>query len=530
MKRISPGYFLVATLLLLTSCQAATASTPGDTPTPQSTFLPGILPKPGEAGTFQPTRCRFVLTEDLHEGGDVECGYLTVREQREHYTGTPPDERLIQIAVAIFHPPGGAVQPDPVIYLSGGPGASVLEVIRYQHDIFTEPVFATGRDLVLFDQRGVGLSRPALDCPALDELGRELLDRELDGHPVSQEEAAELYLENLEACRQELTRVADLSAYNSAASAADINDLRLALGYQQVNLWGGSYGTRLALEVMRRYPQGLRGVVLDAVYPPDVDLYLEAPANFQRALERLFDACGANAVCNAAYPDLREVFFDTVRQLNENPTRREVEDPFREETYTTVLDGDTLMGLTFQLLYDSKLRYLLPKQIYAAGQGDYTAFDRARLSMLRLADISSRGMMFSVQCHEELAFSSYEDFQTKLEAYPQVGALFANSILGGMAYQACDLWGAGQAGLSADQPVYSDIPTMVMNGEFDPVTPPAWGQHAAKTLENVYTFEYPGVGHGAGGLVGCPRQMLEAFLEQPEAPPDDGCIADMAKP
>jgi pimeloyl-ACP methyl ester carboxylesterase len=526
-KSISPGYFLLATLLLLTSCQAATASTPGATP--QASFLPGILPPPGEAGSFLPTRCRFVLPEDLHEGEDVECGYLTVQEQREQ-TGTPPNERLIQIAVSIFHPPGGAIQPDPVIYLSGGPGASVLEVIRYQHDVYTEPVFATGRDLVLFDQRGVGISRPALDCPALDELGRELLDRELNGRLVSQEEAVKLYLENLEACRQELAQVADLSAYNSTASAADINDLRLALGYPQVNLWGGSYGTRLALEVMRRYPQGLRSVVLDAVYPPDVDLYLEAPANFQRALERLFEACGTNVVCNAAYPDLREVFFATIRQLNENPARREVEDPFRDETYTTVLDGDTLMGLTFQLLYDSKLRYLLPKQIYAAGQGDYTAFDRARLSMLRLADISSRGMMFSVQCHEELAFSSYKDFLAMLEVYPEVSALFTNSILGGMAYQACDLWGAGEAGPSAGQPVHSDIPTLVMTGEFDPVTPPAWGKHASDTLENAYTFEYPGAGHGASGLTGCPRQMLVAFLEQPEAAPDDVCIADMANP
>ena len=173
MKRLSPGHFLVATLLLLTSCQAATASTPVLTPTSQANFLPGILPPPGEAGSFLPTRCRFVLPEDLHEGEDVECGYLTVREQRVHNTGTPPNERLIQIAVAIFHPPGGAIQPDPVIYLSGGPGASVLEVIRYQHDVYTEPVFATGRGLAGF---GVGiLKRASSKIPLLVSTGAPLI-------------------------------------------------------------------------------------------------------------------------------------------------------------------------------------------------------------------------------------------------------------------------------------------------------------------------------------------------------------------
>jgi pimeloyl-ACP methyl ester carboxylesterase len=182
------------------------------------------------------------------------------------------------------------------------------------------------------------------------------------------------------------------------------------------------------------------------------------------------------------------------------------------------------------LLYDSKLRYLLHKQIYAASQGDYSAFDRARLSMLRLADISSRGMMFSVQCHEELAFSSFEDFQTRLALYPEVGDLFANSIIGGFAYRACELWEAGRAEASANQPVSSDVPTLLMTGEFDPVTPPAWGQRAAQSLKNAYFFEYPGIGHGTSGGRGCPRQMMVAFLEHPDSPPDDYCMADMATP
>ncbi len=496
-------------------------------PTPTRKLSPAYLPNPGTAGEFQPAACRFVLPAEMVEGEDVECGYLTVEERRD--VKSPQQARLIRLAVAIFHPPGGATQPDPVIYLSGGPGASALELIRYQFDLKSLPVLTTGRDLVVFDQRGVGLSQPALDCPMFDELSLELLDRRVDGHQVDDQEIADLFLETLEACRAELSKVADLSAYNTATSALDVNDLRQALGYQQVNLWGGSYGTRLALEVMRQSPQGMRSVVLDAVYPPDVDLYVEAPANFNRALERLFDACAANSVCHQAHPRLREVFFETVARLDAKPVLREIKNPFTGEEYEAWMNGNTLLALTFQLLYDSKIRYLIPQYIYAASHGDYTAFDRVRSNLMGLMNVSSRGMMFSVQCHEELAFSFPEEFQKAMARYPELGAMYESALLGGLAYKACSLWGAGRAEASANQPVSSDIPTLVMNGEFDPITPPAWGLHAAETLGKSFVYEYPGIGHGASTIEGCPSQMMVAFLEDPNSAPDDECIADMIR-
>jgi pimeloyl-ACP methyl ester carboxylesterase len=517
---------LTIVLFIAPACSAVKTEESVPTPTVPSANLPAILPEAGEPGTFQRTRCRFILPEEIIEGQDVECGYLTVLESRSE-DGSISGSRLIQLAVAILHPPGGASQPEPVIYLSGGPGFGVLELIHYQYEALSEPVFATGRDLVLFDQRGVGISRPALDCPGLDELSRDLLDRQVDGQEVDQEQVTTLLLESIGDCREMLAEVADLSAYNSAASADDMHDLRLALGYEQVNLWGGSYGTRLALETMRRHPEALRSVVLDAVYPPDVNLYLEAPANFQRALDRLFEACQSNDVCSARYPDLREVFFATVSKLNANPLLRKVDDPFTGDSYQTFIDGDTVMALTFQLLYDSTLRYLLPAQIYAASQGEYTAFDRARLSLLRLSRFSSRGMMLSVQCHEEVPFSKWEDFQAELANYPEFADMYADSILGGVIYRACEVWGAGQAAPRANQPVYSDVPTLLMSGEFDPITPPSWGRRAARTLESAFTYEYPGIGHGASAAHDCPRSMMIAFLNDPGQAPDDRCILEM---
>ncbi|MEW5868392.1 MAG: alpha/beta fold hydrolase [Chloroflexota bacterium] len=526
--------------ICLAACQAGPVSPtaiPAATEKP-AVVLPVFLSTPAATGQFQPSACLFALPPEVRQGQEVDCGYLSVLEQRpvEGETRQPGDDthkvgdapRLIRLAVAIFHPPGGVQHPDPLIYLSGGPGGSTLETLRYGYEELTAPAFAAGRDLIVFDQRGVGRSRPALDCPQLEEYMLDLLERQLDGRPADQAETESLLLSEVSACRAALNQVADLGAYHSAASAADVEDLRLALGYEQVNLWGGSYGTRLALEVMRRYPHGLRSVVLDAVYPPDADLYLEAPANFRRSLERLFAACTANPVCQAAYPDLENFFYATVARLNASPVQRPLENPFTGESYTAPMSGDTLLALTFQALYDSQLRFLLPGYIYAASQDDFTFFDRLRGALFGMQSISSRGMMFSVQCHEELAFSSYADFQAEMERYPELAGMYRNSILGGLAYRICPLWEAGQADSSANQPVSSDLPTLLMSGEFDPVTPPAWGRHAAESLSNGYFFEFPGLGHGAGHLPGCPRRMLLAFWEDPTRAPDASCLADMA--
>lgn len=526
---------LLFTLLIpgLAACESATptqkSAVTSTSPAAEAPArAPAILPPPQTPGEYLPAACRFHLPQDLVEGRDVACGYLTVPEQRSQeslQTG-----RLIRLAVAVFHPTGGATYPDPVIFLAGGPGFSVLEALYYQFEALSEAPFAAGRDLVVFDQRGIGLSQPALDCPGYDRFALDSLRRQAEERSLDDQQMLELTLAQLSLCRDTLSGSADLSAYHTAASAADVNDLRTALGYEQVNLWGGSYGSRLALEVMRRYPQMLRSVILEAVYPPDVDLYLSAPANFHRSLERMFTSCAENPVCNQSYPHLRQVFYETVDRLNTLPVTREIWDANSGEKIPTTLDGTMLLGLTFQLLYDSKIRYLLPEYITAASQGDYAAFDHIREAILARLRYSSRGMMFSVQCHEEIAFSNLQDFQAEVAKYPELESFYQQSLLGTLAYRVCQSWGAGVADESANQPVHSAVPTLLFSGEFDPITPPSWGAHAASTLENAYHYEFPGVGHGASSLSGCPRQMVAAFLNSPNEAPNDDCIASLLNP
>ena len=522
---------LVLFTLFLVACKSATTPTatvtrqeatvtPTEvTPEPTATAEPEPAPEP--AATFEEAPCPFALPSGYVEGETVECGYLIVPENR-----ADPEGRDIRLAVAIFRHPDGAPEPDPIIYLEGGPGGSPLEMRASNVDAYFGPIFAAQRDIIVFDQRGVGFSEPALDCPAFTELYLDLLDYEVDGARLTGREVLDRKVEAFMACAEELGAVADLSAYNTVANAADVNDLRIALGYEKVNLWGGSYGTRLALGVMRDFPEGLRSVVLDAPYGPEVDLYLSTPGSFDRALTVLTEECAADEACNAAYPDLRTVLFDTVDRLNASPATVEVIYPLTGESYDKLLDGAGLTELVFRSLYDTSMRPVLPQAIYAASEGTYTSFlPIAMLDMLR-QEFRSWGMYFSVLCNEEMPFSTREDFNAAVAEYPEFTGFFAGFEVGGLAYSVCPGWGAGQAGVRENEPVTSDIPTLIMTGEYDPIVPPGWGQRAAGTLTNSYFFEYPGMGHGVS-LGDCPRSMMLAFLDDPSAAPGDACVAEM---
>jgi pimeloyl-ACP methyl ester carboxylesterase len=494
---------------------------PADTPlAPMDTPSPTPAPIP----VFEEADCPFELPKGEVDGRTVECGYLEVPEDR-----TDPGTATLRLAVAIFHPDGDP-EPDPVIYLEGGPGGSALEFARLSFETLSAPVFAANRDLILFDQRGVGLSEPVLDCPALTQLGIELLDNEIGGEELTYQEMDDLYLETALACGEELRGIADLSDYDSDASAADVEDLRRALGYDQVNLWGISYGTRLALEVMRDYPDGVRSVVLDSVVPPDVDPQVEGPANVDRALALLLDSCATDEGCNAAYPELRTVLFDTVDRLNESPAAFPVTDALTGEVYDAVMNGDDMLGLLAQSLYQTDVIPLLPQIIYDASDGSYGLLARIAGSRLAVREGMSDGTQFSVQCNEEVSFSSATAFEAALAEHPELEGLYASADGEPATFALCDGWGAGQADASANEPVTSAVPALVMSGEFDPVTPPDWGRRAAETLENGAFFEYPGEGHGVSPGDGCAAEMMTAFLEDPDAVPEDACMVEMGPP
>ncbi len=248
---------------------AVATSTPVDTATPMES------PDEPYVAVFERSSCRFRIPA----GTKVECGFLVVPENH-----SKPAGRTIRLHVAIFSTASDDPAPDPIVYLSGGPGQSPLKMAQFAFEAFAP--FLANRDLILLDQRGVGYSEPALDCHELLELAYETAPEDL---PV--DELAKLTTAAASECRDRLLRQAvSLSAYRSAQSAADLNDLRLALGYEEWNLYGISYGTKLALTTMRDFPTGIRSVVLDSTYPLQVNLYAEVPANATRAFNVFFDS------------------------------------------------------------------------------------------------------------------------------------------------------------------------------------------------------------------------------------------------
>jgi pimeloyl-ACP methyl ester carboxylesterase len=249
--------------------------------------------------------------------------------------------------------------------LEGGPGGSPLRSLVGQFGVLFGPLLKNN-DLILFDQRGTGYSQPVLDCPEYNQLVLDTLDQYL-----SIKEAEEVSNAALLKCRDRLIKDGvNLAVYNSAQNAADIEALRQALNLSQINLYGISYGTRLALTMMRDFPQGIRSVTLDSVLPPQEDLYATTVTNGARALNALFDACAADAACNAAYPNLRQTFFDLKQRLDDAPVTFPVTVPDGSKQ-DMLLNGDSLVGLVFQGMYATSLLPAVPRLIVDIRDGNY---------------------------------------------------------------------------------------------------------------------------------------------------------------
>jgi hypothetical protein len=249
-----------------------------------------------------------------------------------------------------------------------------------------------------------------------------------------------------------------------------------------------------------------------------------------RALGLLLESCAADEGCDSAYPDLRGVLFDTVDRLNETPAAFPVRDLLTGERYDAVMSGDDLLGVLIHALYQTDVIPVLPRIMYDASEGQYQLVSRILGVLLATQDSMSDGMRYSLDCSEEVSFTSQEAHQEAVAQFPELDGLFAETSSGPMSFALCAGWDSGEAGPSENQPVTSEIPTLIMGGQFDPVTPPDWGRRAAETLPNSFFFEYPGEGHGTSPGTGCAAEMMTAFLNDPTTAPDDACMQEMGPP
>ena len=496
-------FFLSATILVVLILNACA---PLQTP-------PGLTPPPAEV-RFEPADCMF---GDLN---GVDCGYLYVPEDRSR-----SDSPEIKLAVAIIRSTNPTPAPDPVLLLVswlGGTGSQFLEFTEGLMIVTKE--IRNNRDVIVFDQRGTGYSSTFLECP-------EVGNQNLQDAPQNLS-AADLQRHRFQSYRACYDRLAqtdiNLSAYTNAANAADANDLRAALGYTEWNIYADTYGTRLALTLMRDFPEGVRSVILDSVYPLQANTDTEAAANAKRALNLLFERCASDAACNAAYPDLESVFYDAAVQLDTKPISFDVVSQETREEVKLLINGDRLINLIIYLLNFTDALPYIPGWIYKFYEGNASSdfMLKSYMSFFIFShEISSEGKGLLVQCGENISVSSAQASET---TDAETSQRLQETVNQGRYLALCPAWNIEPTAESEIQPVVSDIPTLLMTGDNDPGFPPAWGISTAENLHNSYYFEFPwasqGLLYGASATSVCAKSMISAFIADPITKPDSACM------
>ena len=404
---------------------------------------------------------------------------------------------------------------DPVFFFAGGPGQSAIALAG----TLARPLarLTNRRDLVLIDQRGTGRSAP-LHCPEqpLTQSLREMAD------PAAQA----LRLRDCRAALQKLPH-GNLRQYTTTVAMADVEAVRQALGAPQVNLVGGSYGTRAALEYLRQFPQAVRRVVIDGVAPPDMVLPASFSTDAQAALDALFAACQAEPACAKAHPQLRERWAVLLKSL---PREVSVAHPVTGREERLPLTRELVTGLVRPPLYAPLIASALPHALEEAAQGRFTpllgltsAMAGGRGSPLRLAE----GMHFSVICAED-----FPRLQAGASA-DRPGPDFANDFAD-MYRRVCDGWPQGTVLPAFYQVLPAPMPVLVLSGGLDPVTPPRHGQRVAQALgPQARHVVVPHAGHGLM-LQGCLRDVVFRFIDAPDSAAalqvDGGCAENMPRP
>jgi pimeloyl-ACP methyl ester carboxylesterase len=380
------------------------------------------------------------------------------------------------------------------------------------------------RDFIVFDQRGVGLSQPSLECPELvPALYDVLMEPDLQVYAESQFEA-------LMACRDRLVAGGhNLAAYTTAQNAADVEAIRLALGYDRINVWGGSYGSHLAQAVMRDHPQGIRSAILESVYPLETSFAIETARTVPAAMMDFLAACEEDEACDQAFPDLTDVFFQVIDELNAEPVTITLTNPLDGTQYEALLTGDDVLTNLKIVLYDTLTMPTVPQAIYDVAEGDYGLMTQLSSLHLAYATLTTKGMQLSVMCTDDLIGRSPDELLELVEIMPSqlVGEYDHDMAIQYGLFGLCEAWPVVEADASAKEPLVSDIPTLILSGEFDPVTPPEFGRQVAARLPNSYFFEFPGAGHSGDSTNPCALAISASFLDDPTTAPDDACLADM---
>jgi len=436
---------------------------------------------------------------------EVRCGTYEVPEHRDR-----PGGRRIALRIVVL-PARGTPAPDPVFDLEGGPGASAVAAARG----FLQSPLRRQRDLIFVDARGTG-GAGRLECAFRETTGDT---------PAYLAEF--LPLEGVRACRAELERRADLTRYTALDVVDDLEDVRRALGVRQVTLYGTSGGTRVALIYLLRYPSSVRAALLHGPVPLDARIPLSFAADAQAALDGVLGACEGEPACRRAFPDARARLATLLDNVERRPARVTLTDSATGELRTLVITRPAAAQIIRYMLYTPANARDLPRAIHLGAGGEFEPLARMGLVFAGIPSGVATGFYLSNTCSEDLPWI------TDAEAMAAAAGTFLGDYRYRQQQSACAEWPRRELPPGHRETVQSTVPTLILVGEHDPVTPPRWGRELAAQLTRAKLVVVPGGGHSFRGLAGagCVLELITAFIES-AAPErlETGCLTGVRRP
>ncbi len=432
---------------------------------------------------------------------NAQCGVFSVKENPQDLSS-----KTIPLNVLLLPAVNHAPEKDPLFVIAGGPGQSAVTVADSLHFIFNE--VRKNRDIVFVDQRGTGKSNP-LDCELETEASQQLPE-------VEQEAFAQ------QAITKCVDKIKNISVfYTTPYAASDLDVIRAELGYEKINLWGGSYGTRVVLEYMRRYPAQTRASVLDGLAPVDIALPWSMEADGLAALESLDEQCAKHLPCLNAYGDIVKKAKIVSDRLSIKPVAITIPHPRTQEKVLVNLSAEDFSSVIRLALYSRDLSSLIPRVISEAESGGYELFASLIYLAKSKSDMAgvSYGMHYAVVCNEDYPL------------YKNKNALESNVFLSAHSVQkyskVCEQLPLGKMPEKYWEPIVSDLPALLISGAVDPVTPPRWGDLVKSRLKNAEHLIVPG-GHHIVTAEGCVAQLISAFIAKGDAHSlDSRCVQNI---
>jgi pimeloyl-ACP methyl ester carboxylesterase len=430
---------------------------------------------------------------------EAQCGTLRVPENPAEPAG-----RQIELAIA-WVPTENDEASDPVLMLAGGPGQSARDSYPGIAPAFAEVL--RKRHVLLVDQRGTGGSN-ALVCR--DAEGRSAVGEEVDATP----EAAAQFARD---CLARLQDDADPRFYTTTDAVRDLEAVRVAIGVERLNLVGISYGTRVAQQYLMRHPQRVRSIVLDGVVPNELALGSEHAKNLERALDLQFARCAKVENCRRELGDPRTQFAQLAAELKAAPRQVRYRDPFSGVEKEDALTYGHLAAVVRMYTYAPVVAAMLPLTLHEAAQGRAAPLmAQAQMMMGQLGEQIMHGMQLSVLCSEDAA---------QLRADPADAVTVLGTEFIDYSLAQCAVWPRGEMPADFHAPIASDAPVLLLSGEFDPVTPPRYGEQVAKGLSRSRHLVLKGQGHNVIG-VGCTPKLVARFIDTVDAGALDATCLD----